>query len=92
VFYVNGEDMCCSYYPDDYAYEPRGYSSSDCYSELSLLGILHETDKAYLLRNAKGSFWIPKAMCRRVRQDRAEVNIKFKIKLIKTRLSGGRKK
>tara|TARA_R110000851_G_scaffold171607_2_gene317870 strand:- start:420 stop:674 length:255 start_codon:yes stop_codon:yes gene_type:complete len=60
--------------------------SSERYVELALLGIVHETDKAYLLRNSKGSFWVPKFLCGRVSQDRAEISGSFKIKLIKTGL------
>lgn len=86
--FLNGFDMDDTYYSGDYLYEPRCVTRD--YVELILTGILHETDKAYLLRRSNGSFWVPKAMCGRVREDRAEISGSFKINYIKKSLRGNK--
>jgi len=74
--YFNGHSMC----PDDYYQEQYAPSfQRRDYVELAIEGVSFETEKAYLIRRSNGSFWVPKAMCGRVRSNRMELSPSFKI-------------
>jgi hypothetical protein len=72
----NSNDPCVGH-SQEFQRNPLFY-----HTKVSITGICKETDKAYMLECARGRFWVPKSLCRKLREHSVYIFNKFSPKYI----------
>jgi hypothetical protein len=71
--YVHDREAC------DFEYDPLYY-----HTKIKIKGIEHETAGAYLFKSKKGNFWVPKALCKKLKKKSVYILDRFEIHYLPT--------
>ncbi len=93
MFYLDGEGLNGHCYNEELDLGGEYYNSCKrpfnqnhnyYHSKYYDLKIIHQTEKAYLLENNSGKFWVPKKLCRFKNKEKTEAYIwkNFEIKYL----------